>query len=43
GKKRCRMHGGTNPGRPRDPEIQERKYRQLVLRHNRKMCTGCEL
>jgi len=41
GKKRCRMHGGTNPGRPRDPFVQELKYYRMVIRHTERMCENC--
>lgn len=41
GKKRCRMHGGKNPGRPRNPKVQARKYRQMVRMHIKKICIGC--
>jgi hypothetical protein len=43
GKKRCRMHGGTNPGRPRDPFVQEIKYYRMVRRHLKKKCRKCSL
>ena len=43
GKRRCRMHGGNNPGRPRDPFVQELKYHRLVMRYSKKMCENCTL
>lgn len=43
GKKRCRMHGGTNPGRPRDPLVQKMKYYRIVRMFLKKMCWDCEL
>lgn len=43
GKKRCRMHGGTNPGRPRDPFVQFLKYNRAVRRYVTKVCMKCEL
>jgi len=43
GKKRCRMHGGTNPGRPRDPQVQFLKYHRMVLMFIVKMCSDCRL
>ena len=43
GKKRCRMHGGTNPGRPRDPLVQKMKYYRIVRMFIAKMCSGCAL
>jgi hypothetical protein len=42
GKKRCRMHGGTNPGRPKDPAVQERKYYQMVRSFIYKKCRKCD-
>ena len=43
GKKRCRMHGGTNLGRPRDPQIQMLKYHRMVIMFIAKMCSDCTL
>ena len=43
GKQRCRMHGGTNPGRPRDPSVQRLKYYRMVRVHVTKMCADCIL
>ena len=43
GKKRCRMHGGKNPGRPRDPLVQKKKYYRMVRVHVTKMCVDCIL
>jgi len=43
GKKRCRMHGGTNPGRPRDPLRQINLYNQLVRKHSKNLCLNCGL
>jgi hypothetical protein len=43
GKKRCRMHGGTNPGRPRDPSVQRLKYYKMVRTHVTKICADCIL
>ena len=43
GKRRCRMHGGTNPGRPRDPFVQELKYYRMVsIFIGRKNCFKCK-
>ena len=41
GKKRCRMHGGTNPGRPRDPFVQFLKYNRIVINYSEKICEHC--
>ena len=35
------MHGGTNPGRPRDPFVQELKYYRMVNRYIEMMCENC--
>ena len=43
GKRRCRMHGGTNLGRPRDPKVQLIKHGKIVRIHIRKNCQGCNL
>ncbi len=43
GKRRCRMHGGTNPGRPRDPSVQRLKYYKMVRVHVTKICADCIL
>jgi hypothetical protein len=43
GKKRCRMHGGTNPGRPRDPFVQELKYYRMVSIFIGRMCFNCKV
>jgi hypothetical protein len=37
------MHGGTNPGRPRDPFVQRMKYHRMVRVHVTKMCVDCIL
>ena len=42
GKRRCRMHGGTNPGRPRDPLVQMYKYIRMANNHIIKLCMNCE-
>ena len=43
GKKRCRMHGGTNPGRPRDPQVQMLKYYRMMSIFITKRCSNCKL
>jgi len=43
GKKRCRLHGGNNPGRPRDPLVQMLKHARAVRRHIMDHCLDCEL
>ena len=42
GKRRCRMHGGTNPGRPRDPFVQRLKYYKMVRVYVTKICADCD-
>jgi len=42
-KKRCRMHGGTNPGRPRDPLVQKMKYYRMKRNYITKVCINCTL
>lgn len=41
GKKRCRMHGGKNPGRPRDPNRQMKLYFQAKRKYI-KICLKCD-
>ena len=42
-RRRCRMHGGKNPGRPRDPLRQIVLYNQVVSKHFNKLCKNCRL
>lgn len=37
------MHGGTNSGRPRDPQVQMLKYHRKVIMFIIKMCSDCKL
>ena len=43
GKRRCRMHGGTNPGRPKDPMVQRMKYYRMKRNYITKVCINCNL
>ena len=41
GKRRCRMHGGKNPGRPPIREVQIRNYSKAVRIYLKKYCSDC--